>query len=602
MRSYRIGNKVRQEFIINLGTLENLPVEKHKILADKIESLLENNNNIFLDCDSETETLAKKFYDQIVDSKRKVNNTNISKQEIDSQDKYTDYKLVDVNSLTTQDVREVGGEWICKQAIEQIGLDKLLLNQKDVTEKISKTALISVISRMLHPASDLETERWLNDNSGINHLMGLKPDAITRHDLTKASNFLLKNKEVIENELYKNITDLFSLQSKIVIYDLTNIFFEGRKLNSDFCKFGRSKEKRNDCRLICLALLIDENGFIFFSKFYAGNQSEPMTLADVVTDLRQRTNINNNVQFPVIVMDAGITTEKNLSELRDNKQDYICVSRCKLKDYEITETETITVSDNRKNKIELKKVKIADKKDYFLYVKSELKQKKEQSMNQKFTEKFEQELQLFKEGLLKKGARRKIADVYQRIGRLKERNNSICKLYEINFTQDTEKGIITSMDWTKKDSIKNYEGTYFIRYSNQNLTEQQIWQTYNTIREVESTFRTLKTDLKIRPVFHQNDNEILSHIFTGIIAYQVVNTIRFQLKRKKNNLSWEKLVQILNTYKYVTTEMITKEGDKIILKYCTRPNEKVVNIFDEIDYKILPFRKQKYVVTNLQNQ
>jgi len=149
----------------------------------------------------------------------------------------------------------------------------------------------------------------------------------------------------------------------------------------------------------------------------------------------------------------------------------------------------------------------------------------------------------------------------------------------------------------RKPTNNQYDGTYFIRYSNKTLTTNEIWNIYNTIREVEQTFRTLKTDLRIRPIFHQKDSAILSHIFVGILAYQVVNTIRYQLKKHKINMSWETIVNKLNTYKSIVTDMMTKEEKKIILKYCCRPSPAVIEIFEKLNYKIRPFRKQKYVVT-----
>ena len=390
---------------------------------------------------------------------------------------------------------------------------------------------------MVHPSSELETERWLKENTALNQLFDLQEDAVSRYELNKANDFLYKNKEVIEKELYSNIKNLFSLESKIVIYDLTNMFFEGRKKGSEYCKFGRSKEKRNDCRLVCLALLVDMHGFITYSHFYSGNQSEPQTLADVVADLKKKTSTPKNK--PVIVMDAGIATEENLKELRDNHQDYVCVSRSKLKKY--------------KNE--------------------------------------------FNAGLQKKGSRCKSAAVYQRLGRLKERNNYISGQYEISITENAELGIVTSIQWKRKPTNNQYDGSYFIRYSNKNLTTNEIWNTYNTIREVEQTFRTMKTDVRIRPIHHQKDDAILSHIFVGILAYQVVNAIRYQLKKHKITMSWTTIVNKLNTYKSVVTDMMTKEGKKIILKYCCRPSPAVTEIFELLGYKIRPFKKQKYVVT-----
>jgi len=593
MRSYRIGNKIRHEFVLNLGTLEELPVEKHKLLADRIEQIMSNQIEFFTN-DAQVEKLAKKFSAQIIKNKKIFISKKIEKKEIAEEYKEPDYQLVNVNSVDSNNAREIGNEWLSKQAIEQIGLDKIIENQK-VSDKLLKSAQISIISRMVHPASELETERWLNENTALNQLFDLQEDDISRYDLNKANDFLYKNKEIIENELYTNIKTLFSLQGNIVIYDLTNLFFEGRKKGSTYCKFGRSKEKRSDCRLICLALLVDIQGFITYSHFYSGNQTEPQTLADVVVDLKQKTSLSDNK--PVIVMDAGIATEDNLKDLRCKNLDYVCVSRSKLKSYEVIDNEPITIEDNRKNKIELQRVKTESKDDNFMRVKSEQKRVKEESMDDRFTEKIEKELTEFNDNLQKKGARRQLADVYQRIGRLKERNHYISGQYEISFTENTVKGIVTSIHWKRKPTNNQYDGTYFIRYSNKTLTTNEIWNIYNTIREVEQTFRTLKTDLRIRPIFHQKDSAILSHIFVGILAYQVVNTIRYQLKKHKINMSWETIVNKLNTYKSIVTDMMTKEEKKIILKYSCRPSPAVIKIFEKLNYKIRPFRKQKYVVT-----
>jgi len=593
MRSYRIGNNTRQEFILNLGTLEQLPLEKHKQLADGIEQILNNETTLF-PFDTQVEVLAKKFANQILESKKTFVNKTIEKKQIEENDQEPDYQIIDVNSINSENAREIGAEWLSKQAIEQIGLDKIL-EQQNIPDILLKSSLISIISRMVHPSSELETERWLKDNTSLNQLYNLNEDQISRYQLSKAAEFLYNHKESIEKELYTNIKEELNINSKIIIYHLTNLFFEGRKQGSEYCKFGRSKEKRNDCRLICIAILIDINGFICYSHFYSGNQSEPATLAHVVDDIKKRVSISS--ELPVIVMDAGITTEDNLKELRDKKQDYVCVSRSKLKEYEVLENEPVIVKDNRENEIELRKVKHLTKPDNFVYVKSEQKAKKEQSMNDKFTEKYEKELDEFNNNLQKKGARKKIADVYQRIGRLKEANSNISGQYDISFNEDSAKKIITSIQWKPKQIKNPHSGIYFIRYSNNDLTTNDIWNIYNTIREVEQTFRTLKTDLQIRPIYHQKDIPILSHIFVGIIAYQVVNTIRFQLKKKEITLSWDKIVQKTNTYKSIQTDMIKKDGEKIILKYCLRPNPFVTDIFEKLNYKIRPFRKKKIVVT-----
>ena len=593
MHSYRVGNKTRHQFIMMLGSLENCPVDKHKVLADRIEQIVIGEKSFF-EVEVQIEEIAQNFAKQILEKNITFARKNISRHELSHDDNETDFVTVDINSLETENVREIGAEWLSKQAIEQVRLD-VFLKEQHISEQLKKTCQISIISRMVHPASELETERWLHENTGLNQLYELSDSAVSRYALSKSVSYLYENKDIIEKFLYKKVSDLFGLESKIVIYDLTNVFFEGRKKGSKKCKFGRSKEKRKDCKLVCFALLVDKYGFVEYSHFYAGNQSEPATLADVVDDLQKNTS--GDRQLPVIVMDAGIATEGNLTDLRKRQYDYICVSRSTLKKFEVIEKDPIIVKDRQGNDIKMQKVIAQNKPDYFVYVKSEQKRAKEESMAEKLTDNFESELADFKANLQKKGAHRNAKTIHERIGRLKERHKIVSGMYEIKYIEDTEKEIVTDIEWTKKVGKKEFDGTYFIRYSNPNLSTPEIWETYNTIREVEETFRCLKTDLQIRPIYHQTDDMILGHIFVGIIGYQLVNAIRYQLQKYDIHLSWKAIVNKMNTYKTLTTEMKTKENAKVVIKYCSRPTPQVKNIYDKLNYKIKPFHKKKIVVT-----
>ncbi len=161
-------------------------------------------------------------------------------------------------------------------------------------------------------------------------------------------------------------------------------------------------------------------------------------------------------------------------------------------------------------------------------------------MSDKLKQRFEEDLSTIEKALSSKGGTKKINKVWERIGRAKQKHNRISSNYAIEVTE--EKGIAILIKWhfkqvvTKEDKAK---GVYFIRTNYDDANEQELWEVYNTIREVESTFRCLKTDLNIRPVHHQNDNRIQAHIYQTILAYQLVNTIRHYLKRSDIHLDWK---------------------------------------------------------------
>jgi hypothetical protein len=419
--------------------------------------------------------------------------------------------------------------------LEEIGLD----------ENQVKTAQLLLTAKLIHPSSELETERWLNEKSGAFELYD-NVDSISRYKIYQASTIMYKHKTELDNLIYNNINDLFSGRNRIVIYDLTNMYFEGQMNNSEKAEFGRSKQKRSDRRLIGLALSIDGLGFVRHSQFYTGNISEPGTFIDLVNSLKNQLELDSQKEKPLIVMDAGISTEENLNLIRDD-YDYVCVSRTVPKSYtKLSETAT-EISDNRGNKIELVKVDVEGKEDNFLKVKSAQKVLKEKSMDDKLTQRLEAQLLEIKEKLTKKRTIKKIAKIHEKVGAIKAKLSRVGWLYDITYIEDAEKDIVTDIKWERKKEREKPKGEYFLRYTKNAISEDKIWDAYNQTRDVEAVFRCLKTDLDIRPIYHQKDEFIESHIWLGILAYQVVNYIRRELKQNDINYSWSTIVKKMSS-------------------------------------------------------
>lgn len=151
------------------------------------------------------------------------------------------------------------------------------------------------------------------------------------------------------------------------------------------------------------------------------------------------------------------------------------------------------------------------------------------------------------------------------------------------------------MSWSKKEGVSDH-GIYFLRSSKNGLNEKEIWNIYNTIREIESTFRCLKTDLSIRPVFHQKDINTEAHIHLGILAYHLVSIIRYRLKAKGHHHDWTKIIEIMKSQSIITTSMISQRNTKIHIRICSLPNIPAAEIYQALKLVPVPFYRRKSVV------
>ena len=463
-----------------------------------------------------------------------------------------------------------------------------------INDKQSDKALISIAARALFSSSEHKTAQILQSGSELKALF-CYDEEITHRQLYTISDTLYKHKEQIDSFLYQRITNMFNIEDKLVIFDISNTYFETRKADSKLAKYGRSKEKRYDCPIVVFTGVINAEGFIRHSRIYEGNKPDSAALSDMIEDLEKHVSRSSNY---TIVMDAGIATEDNLDLVKQKGYKYVVVSRKRLKDYPVDSTKTkITQLTNRKKeKVQLEIFTPKGFSDTWMYVQSDAKRKKEASMSTKLKQRFEEDLTAIRKALSLKGGTKKINKVWERIGRAKQKHNRVSSRYEISVTEKDGKAIELKFSEKKLPVNDDKEkGVYFIRTNYENPNEKQLWNIYNTIREVESTFRALKSDLKIRPVHHQKDDRIESHIYLTILAYQLVNTIRHMLKGKGINYDWKNIVRIMNTH---TIQTIVLPTDKKIihLRKPAKPINEVGEIYQAANCKNSQKAVKKYVV------
>lgn len=585
VESYRLDNSVRHQTIVHLGSLEALPdIEQKRDLALSINALVRQSytgeQDLFKPSDKMVEVLAQQFFQQIKDKER----LDIAAGK--------DYHRVDTNSISNKNVREAGAEWLCMQALEQLNLSSFLQTLQWSAQQI-QLSLTHIISRAVYPASELRTSRWIKENSAVCELTGYPMEQITKDKRYQISHRLYEVKESLEKYLGTCTNELFDLDDKIIIYDLTNTYFEGSMRSSEIARFGRSKEKRSDARLIVLAVVVNTEGFLKYSQIFEGNIADSKTLDKIIDELSGRTSATG--RKPVVVLDAGIATNDNLELLKKNKFEYLCVSRSGMNKYTVDSgSNPVSIMDKKKQPLTLQKVNVAGSDDTWLRVHSPAKGLKESGMNSRFCERFEQGLTKIKESLGKKGGVKKQAKVWERIGRLKSKYPGMSKRYDV-VTLQSDKGLITDITWAPK-VIESKDGYYLLRTNLNEKDEQTQWTIYNTIREIESTFRVLKTDLDLRPVYHKTDAAAMAHLHLGLLAYWVVNTIRYQLKQKGISNQWCDIVRMMNTQKIVTTTLQNEYDQQIAIRQCSEPAPQVKEIYTALHYKPQPFTRKKSVV------
>ena len=505
-------------------------------------------------------------------------------------------RLVDVNTVKHTDARDVGAEWICLQTIRELEIDRFLERQGWNEIQIN-TALAHLITRTVYTPSELKSIRIMNENSAVCELVsGNQEWHPGYHDIYKVAPNLYGLKDKLETHLCRKTDDLFNLTNRIVLFDLTNFYFEGRKERSAKAQYGRSKEKRNDCKLLVMALCVNAEGFIRYSSILAGNTADPDSLPDMIDTLSQKTRTPSDPERKVLVcLDAGIATEDNLRKIKENGYNYLCVSRTRLTDYEISEDcQSVKVLDTRKQEITLRQVKHEADGDYYLEINSPAKAVKESSMNRQWRERFEQELTKAREALGRKGGKKTYEKVIERVGRAIQKYPSIAKYYVIDYLRDENNPKnMADIQWriAVPENVDRQSGIYFLRTNVERLDEKSTWDYYNLIREIECTNRQLKTDLNLRPIYHKKDDCSDAHLFLGLLSYWIVNAIRYKLKQTGENCFWTEIVRRMSTQKAITTEGVNALGEKVSLRLCSEPSKAAEDIYERLRYRKMPFRK-----------
>ena len=581
VRSERDGERVRQRTLLNLGSEFPIEREHWRVLCARIRELLDGQAALVpLSCPQEVEREAQRIAAQLLQRAPSVPTEAL---------KPPDLQTVDVDSLELIRPRSAGVEHVGLWAMEQLGLGALL-ERLGFNSVDRACAMATVIARMAAPGSERASWRWLCEHSALGELLGVDFECMSMMRLYRVSDALMAKRTAIESHLFAQATELFGLRHTVTLYDLTNTFYEGSAATHPKAKRGHSKEKRSDCPLLTLGLVLDGSGFVRRSEVFSGAVNEAGTLAGMLDALHAPADA-------LVVMDAGIATEANVTWLKDNGYRYLVVSRERNRHFD---PDLATAIETRsRQKVHVHKVIDKDNSEARLYCYSEARARKEQDIADDFAARFEDELRKLNDGLGRPRTHKRLDRVWQRIGRLREKSPGVGAHYAIDVIADDSGEKARAITWERRPlagTMITHPGVYCLRTNMAEWDEEALWRSYTALTDVEAVFRSLKSELGLRPIFHRTQKRSDGHLFITVIAYQLVQTLRRRLGEKGERASWSSLRSILERQQRVTATFHRKDGRTLHVRKATRAEPRQRKIYDALGLDPAPGSIKKMVV------
>jgi len=582
----------RQRTIMHLGTL-SLPKSDWKILAAILEQRILGQQQLFEGIDADITGIADQLLRSFEYQKLHTDKTVVTPP-------VEDVVTADLNTVTISDSRSLGAELVAHDTWGRLGIDKIL-SECGFNVKQQALAQAVVVGRLINPGSELSTINWLKKQSSLIEFFEEDISETGKDAFYEIADKLLVKREQIEQKLFANTRRLFPNDSTLFLFDLTNTYFEGQSSNNDLAKFGRSKEKRSDCRLVTLALMVDNTGMPVFSQIYGGNQSEPATLADVLGKIQAESTLYPELR-PTIVMDRGIATRENIGLVLAKEFNYVVIERSQTaKNYvdEITnfpeKFETIETAGGKKVYLQRLPVDVGAR----VLCISEEKRLKERAIDKLRETRLLDDLKRLSESVVK-GSVALLEKVARRVGRLQEKYAAVAQYYDITIQPDADNNKAKSISWIKLpagETKNQITGAYVIETNLQDLPNDKIWRTYHTLTEVESAFRSLKTDLGMRPVHHQLARRTEGHLFISVLAYYLLASIEKQLLQAGDTRRWSTIKSVLSTHQRQTVSLTDVEKQRHSIRLSSVAESSHKEIYDKLKISD-PLKRKKTVVTN----
>jgi transposase len=488
-----------------------------------------------------------------------------------SADSQPRWVMVNASAVRVENCVQFGGPWLALQLIKKLGLDDFLrrlpANQTDV--RWSTIALILVVCRLCQPSSELYIAEHFYRDTALEQLLGVPATKVYHMRLYRALDHLLLHKEQLELFLKHRLGELFQLDYDLLLYDVTSTYFEGQAEANPKAKYGYSRDKRSDCKQVCIALVVSRCGMPIGYEVFAGNRRDSTTVEEIVTTMELRYGKSSRVW----VMDRGMLSAANIKFLKDGDRRYIIgTPKSILKQFERQLLEESW--DHVRQGVELKLCPSPDgDEETFILCRSRNRLEKEKAILARFESRIEEGLNKLQASCQKR--KQSAVKIAERVGRLKGANSRAARLFDVNVAEGDDGR--TKLTWTKNESLRKWvtltDGCYVLRSNVNDWTHEELWQAYMQLTEAESAFRIQKCDLSIRPIWHQKEDRVLAHILVCFLAYVLWKTLAQLCRGAGLGDEPRRVFAELGVLRVMDVVLPTSEGIEIRRRCVSRPNE-----------------------------
>lgn len=478
-----------------------------------------------------------------------------------------------LNKVRLERTRQFGSCWLGLQLWKRLELDRFFENAVDECEADvpwSRVAAVLAINRLCAPGSELAIEgRWY-PSTALDDLLGIAEGKINDTRLYRCLDRILPHKTKLERHLKQRYGELFGAEFDVLLYDLTSTYMEGAAENNPMMRRGYSRDHRPDCEQMVIALIVNSEGFPFSYETFDGNRADVSTMETILRMVERKYGKARRIW----VFDRGIVSEQNLAAIRKRGGQYLVgTPRRQMKQFEqelLKEDWTQVRPD-----VEVKKVAIPQGEEIYILCRTAGRKEKEKAIRNRFSTRMEEALQRLAKAI-EKGRLRDRNKMERRLGRIQAGHPQVSDLYEV-VLRDTGDGL--RLQWSIKEDRKVWrglrEGAYMLRTNLPASTAEELWSRYMQLTEAEASFRALKSELSIRPLFHQLEPRVKAHVMVAFLGYALWVTLKHLLKRRASTapqpLSPGKALSLLATLHSADIVLPTTAGREIRLRRITEP-------------------------------
>ena len=544
----------RQRTLCSLGSLKPAPRKDWLALAHKMQAALQGQLSLQAP-PAEMEPLVQRA--------RKGRVRQQASEKISEQSSII---AIDTDRVETEQHREAGPVHVGHQIWRQLGLGEIL-RRAGLSERACVLSEVMTLNRLIFPLSELAMSDWIR-RTAMGDILGTHFSELNEDALYRNLDKLYPKREQIERELAEREKTLFNLDDMVYLYDLTSTYFEGQAETNPQAKRGYSRDKRPDCKQVLVGLVLNRDGFPKAHEIFEGNRQDRSTVDEMLQILEKRTGKHPG---STVVVDRGMAYGENLEQIRAHGLHYLVAGRQSernqwLDDFEKeADWEEVIRMPSPRNPLQ-KKLRVEIKRrqkgsEVYILCLSEGREEKDRAIREKQEERLIKDLERLKRRI-EAGHLKKAEKIHQAIGRLQERYPRVARYYGIQYQAQLQT-LSWQEDMEKKAIAEKLDGSYVLRTDRGDLTADEIWRTYMLLTRVEAAFRSMKSPLMERPIFHHLKHRTQTHIFLCVLAYHLLTVIEKRFLDEGIHTSWWSIRQQLSTHQ-VATIVLPTSNEKVL--------------------------------------